>query len=132
MAHDQALFDELVKQEHVEKTLRIVITSGLVKRKSFLHALEERLEPPLKQAGELGAMEQFVQQFDATDFRKGLEITFTTAGSRLTTAIDGQQVGTIANGPLAHSLLDIYLGANPASPGAKDSFGAGLASMVVS
>lgn len=42
---------ELVAHEGVEKTLRIVITSGLVKRKAFLEALEERLEPPLKQVG---------------------------------------------------------------------------------
>jgi len=42
-----------------------------------------------------------------------------------------QQVGAISNRSLAHALLDIYLGTDPASKGAKDSFGQGLAAMVV-
>lgn len=41
------------------------------------------------------------------------------------------QVGTIASRQLTRALLDIYLGTNPASKGAKDSFGRGLASMVL-
>lgn len=42
---------ELVQQDGIEKTLQLVITSGLVKRKSFLDALQERLAPALKKAG---------------------------------------------------------------------------------
>lgn len=42
-----------------------------------------------------------------------------------------QQVGSISNRALAQSLLDIYLGADPVSKGAKESFGAGLAAMVL-
>ena len=38
-----------MSHEGIEKTLRIVITSGMVKQRPFLEALEERLEPPLKQ-----------------------------------------------------------------------------------
>ena len=41
------------------------------------------------------------------------------------------QVGTISNKHLAHALLGIYLGRDPASQPAKDSFGAGLAAMVL-
>lgn len=170
----------------VEKTLRIVITSGLVKQRAFLDALEERLEPPLKkvwcarpgwvgldgsvfgsrapslwmrwrgvagaaaccklascywlisshakpptapvhtlqagglltacsrlaptsptwpqplllhtfyctlQAGELAALDAFKRQFEGAPFRKGFEVTFTTAGNKLTTQLDGKQVG---------------------------------------
>jgi hypothetical protein len=84
---------ELVAAEGVEKTLRIVVTSGLVKRGAFLEALEERLAPPLQAAGELAALAAFRSQFDAASFRKGLEITFVASGSRLTTKIDGKQVG---------------------------------------
>lgn len=42
------------------------------------------------------------------------------------------QIGSISNGSLTHSLLDIYLGANPVSKPAKESFGQGLAAMVLS
>lgn len=76
----------------VDKTLRIVITSGLVKQRAFLEALEERLAPPLQAAGELAALAAFRRQFDAASFRKGMEITFVASGSRLTTKIDGKQV----------------------------------------
>lgn len=41
------------------------------------------------------------------------------------------KVGAIANATLARSLLDIYLGANPVSPGAKADMGRGLAAMVL-
>jgi hypothetical protein len=41
------------------------------------------------------------------------------------------QVGTIASRPLTHNLLDIYLGPDPVSKGAKESFGVGLAGMVL-
>ncbi|EFN51273.1 hypothetical protein CHLNCDRAFT_55230 [Chlorella variabilis] len=141
LAKDQKLFDgsdctrlsaaELVSHEGIEKTLRIVITSGMVKQRPFLEALEERLEPPLKQAGELEALQRFKRQFDGAPFRRGLQITFCASGTKLTTTIDGKQVGTIASRQLTRALLDIYLGTNPASKGAKDSFGRGLASMVL-
>lgn len=131
LAKDQKLFDELVSHEGIEKTLRIVITSGMVKQRPFLEALEERLEPPLKQAGELEALQRFKRQFDGAPFRRGLQITFCASGTKLTTTIDGKQVGTIASRQLTRALLDIYLGTDPASKGAKDSFGRGLASMVL-
>jgi hypothetical protein len=41
---------ELVRADGVEKTLRIVITSRMITRDKFLHALAERLEAPLKKA----------------------------------------------------------------------------------
>ena len=189
-------FAELMRQEGVEKTLRIVVTSGLVKRGrwggggqggggggvgrsdgcrpadgaaagvafpapflcppclasfasphpptpsctlpsctppcSFIEALEERLAPPLAAAGQLAMLEAFTRQFDAAAFRKGLDIAFTfRGGGRLVTRVDGQQVGAIANRALASALLQIYLGRTPVSQGAKDSFGAGLAGMVL-
>jgi hypothetical protein len=40
------------------------------------------------------------------------------------------QVGTIGNRVLASSLLDIYLGKDPVSPGAKAAFAEGLARLV--
>lgn len=131
LAQDQRLFDELLRHEDIEKTLHIVITSGVVKQKAFLSALEERLKPRLQAAGQLAALDTFKRQFDDAAFRKGLEITFTAQGDKLTTTIDSMQVGAIASPELTRTLLDVYLGADPASKGAKESIGHGLASMVL-
>jgi hypothetical protein len=38
-----------MRHDGIEKTLRVVITSGLVNRRNFLDALEQRLAPPLEQ-----------------------------------------------------------------------------------
>ena len=49
---------ELLAAEGLEKTVRLVITSGLVKRQTFLDALADQLEPPCKRvrpAGGAGA-----------------------------------------------------------------------------
>jgi hypothetical protein len=40
-----------MRHDSIEKTLRVVITSGLVNRRNFLEALEQRLAPPLQQVG---------------------------------------------------------------------------------
>lgn len=131
LARDQTLFDELLAADSVEKTLKIVITSKLVKQRAFLEALEERLEPPLKQAGELAALEAFKRQFDDAPFRKGFEITFDWKGPKLVTKLDGKQVGAITNHQLARALLEIYIGRDPASRPAKESIGQGLSEIVL-
>lgn len=46
--------------------------------------------PP--QAGETAALQAFTEQFSGAQFRKGLEITFTTRGAQLQTRVDGEQV----------------------------------------
>lgn len=40
-------------------------------------------------------------------------------------------MGTIESPALARALIDIYLGKDPASQGAKDAIGAGLAGIVL-
>ncbi|GLC56377.1 hypothetical protein PLESTB_001098100 [Pleodorina starrii] len=128
LAKDQGFYDAVVSAASVEKTLRLVISSRLVDRKKFLEALEERLAPRLKQAGEPGVMDEFRRQFDGVHFERGLEIAFTCPDNKkLVTNIGGQQKGTIASGALCSSLFDIYLGSDPVSKDAKDTFGRSLA-----
>lgn len=115
----------------MEKTLRLVITSGLVNRSKFLDALSDRLAPPLARAGAQGRLAEFASLFDGADFRKGLEITFTADQGTLVTRVDGREAGRIASRELTHTLFDIYLGTDPVSLGAKDAFGRGLAGMVL-
>lgn len=122
---------ELSKASGVEKSLVLVITSGLVKRKAFLDALNERLAAPLSHAKQGAALDAFTSQFDAVEFRKGLQISFTFIGNKLVTKADGKELGTLTNKALSSTLLDIYLGSDPVSKGAKEEFGAGLARMVL-
>jgi hypothetical protein len=131
IANDPTLFPELMKADWVEKSLVLVITSGLVKRRNFLEALEERLKPPLIQKRQELVLESFRNLFDTVEFKKGLQISFTFCGNKtLKTRAGGKDLGTLANPELSSTLLDIYLGSNPVSPQAKNAFANGLASMI--
>lgn len=130
VAKDQSLFKELIHATGIEKSLVLVITSGLVKRKNFLEALNERLTGPMTNAKETKALDEFTTQFDNVNFRKGLQISFTFSGNALTTKADGKIIKTIKNKVLSDVLLSIYLGDNPVSLGAKNAFAEGLAAMV--
>ena len=70
---------ELVAAEGVEKTLSLVMTSGLVKRQNFLDALAERLEPPLKKARRCSSVVPAMQPAS----RAGLLCLQVAAGSGL-------------------------------------------------
>ncbi len=76
-----------------EKSLRLVISFGSLKRDTFLEALEERMEPPMKKAGEASSLEAFKRQFDDVAFKKGTELVFVVQdGGQLVTKVDGSQV----------------------------------------
>ena len=127
------LFQELCNAETVEKSLVLVISSGLVKRKNFLEALETRLAPPLAKLKESAVLETFKEQFDGVEFKKGLEISFTFLdGKTVTTMADGRELNTVHSKALSKTLLDLYLGKNPVSPNARDAFAVGLARMLAS
>ncbi|GIL50624.1 hypothetical protein Vafri_6760 [Volvox africanus] len=128
LVKDQSFYNAVVSAGNVEKTLRLVISSRLVDQKKFLDALEERLAPRLTKAGEPGTLVEFKKQFDGVHFERGLEIAFTCPDNKkLVTKIGGQQKGVIASGALCSSLFDIYLGSDPVSKDAKDTFGRSLA-----
>lgn len=115
----------------VERTLRLVITTGLLKRSTFVSTLEERLGPALRKAGEDQTFESFAALFDGVDFKSGTEVVFSTkGGGKLSTRIDGKEKAALSSRALCESLLDIYLGRDPVSPDAKRAFGEGLASMM--
>jgi hypothetical protein len=130
--NNQRPFDALVKNsEGVEKTLRLVITSNLVKRAAFVSTLEERLGPALRKVGEGKTFDAFAGLFDGVTFKSGTEVVFSTkAGGKLQTRIDGRDMPALASRALCEALLDIYLGKDPVSPDAKRAFGDGLAAMM--
>lgn len=126
-APDQAVFDELVQANNVEKSLRMVISFGGVNQKNFWSALQERLEPAMKQGGDMASLQEFGDLFNDVKFRKGLQLNFTSAkNGDLVAQIDEKQVGVIKSPLLTRTLFDVYLGSNPVSPDAKDSIGRGL------
>lgn len=129
---NQLPFDRLVKGcDGVERTLRLVISTGLLKRATFVSTLEERLGPALRSAGEPGTLASFASLFDGVDFKSGTEVVFSTkGGGKLATRIDGREKGELSSKALVESLLDIYLGRDPVSPDAKRAFGEGLAAMM--
>lgn len=44
----QSFYKEIINSDAFEKTLRLVISFGHIKRAQFVSALEERLAPPLR------------------------------------------------------------------------------------
>lgn len=130
LSADQNLFDDVVSSSAFEKSLRLVISFGSLKRSQFVEALQERLEPRLKQAGEPASMDAFKKLFDDVAFHKGTEIVFVQEGGKLITKVDGKQVGSIASPKLCSSLFDIYLGSDAVAPEAKTTFGLTLASVL--
>jgi hypothetical protein len=130
--NNQRAFDALVSGcEGVERTLRLVITTNLLKRSTFVSTLEERLGPALRKAGEAKTFDAFASLFDGVDFKSGTEVVFSTkGGGKLSTRIDGKEKASLASRALCESLLDIYLGKDPVSPDAKKAFGEGLAALM--
>ncbi|KAF5836856.1 hypothetical protein DUNSADRAFT_5347 [Dunaliella salina] len=106
----QALLDDFTASEAINKGLRLVITYGSLTRMQFLNALEERLAPPLKKAGELSTLEAFKRQFDDVTFQKGTEVTFFNTGRQLLTKVDNKEKGMLASPVLNRALLQVYLG----------------------
>eukprot|EP00879_Flechtneria_rotunda_P020668 GHRR01021747.1.p1 GENE.GHRR01021747.1~~GHRR01021747.1.p1 ORF type:complete len:142 (+),score=49.56 GHRR01021747.1:228-653(+) len=123
---------ELFDNPHFEKSLRLVISFGSLKRSQFSSALEERLKPALDKAKEPpSTLEAFTKLFDGVNFKKGTEIAFATRHKgELVAKIDGKQVGNIASPALVKALFDVYVGPDPVSADAKASIGRGLAALL--
>jgi len=132
IVNNQAAFDAVINNQSFEKTLRLVISFGALKRSQFVNALEERISPALKKLGEPDStMKSFQQLFDGTSFKKGTEVAF-AAGHKgeLHTSIDGKEVGVIKSANLVKALYGVYIGSDPVSPDAKKDIGYGLAALL--
>lgn len=129
---EQGVFDDLVRSNDIEKSLRMVISFGGVNQKNFWSALEERLEPAMKQAGDVAPLQEFGALFDDVNFKKGLQLNFTSnKEGALITQVDNKQIGVIKSPLLTRTLFDVYLGHNPVSPDAKQSIGRGLVNLAI-
>ncbi|KAK9816941.1 hypothetical protein WJX72_007231 [[Myrmecia] bisecta] len=127
LAAQQKLFDEVKKNDSIEKTMRLVISFKSLTHSRFWKALEERLAPELSKKGDSEVLAAFGSQFNDLKFYKGMSMSFTGKDGQLSTRIDDKQIGTIKSKALCDAIFEIYLGADPVSKDAKESIGIGLA-----
>ena len=128
VAGDQKLFDALLHDSSVTKTVRLTFARDLDSAK-IADALSERLRPALGKDSK--SLRTFEAYFDGVKFLKGQSLTFSADGGKLTTSIRGKQVGVIDDAKMCVALFDAYLGKNPVVPGAKKSLGEKIAAHVV-
>jgi len=126
-ASPEKLFEEIKKNDSVEKTMRLVISFKGLTYSRFWKALEERLAPELSKKGDSEVLATFGSQFDGLKFYKGMSMSFTGKDGQLSTRIDDKKVGMIKSKALCDAIFEIYLGADPVSKDAKESIGKGLA-----
>ncbi len=55
---------------------------------------------------------------------------FNSKDGCFSTKIDGEELGSIKSKTLVRAFMRMYLGPNPVSPDARDSFGKGLAGLL--
>jgi len=129
-AVDDALLAAVVG-DAVPKTLRVVVTTGLMTRTRFLASVRETLAPALTKAGDPTAMDSFEALFASTEFRKGTDLAFSNVpGGGMAVQAGGRELGRLASKAFAPAFFDLYLGKEPVSVEGKKSMVAGLAGLV--
>lgn len=92
--------------------------TGADMREAFVVSLGPR-------TNDTAALTAFFAQFDGLQLKAGTRMSFDFAyskeGCQLTSAFQGQPLGTIASASLARALLDVYLGDAPVSADIKPS-----------
>lgn len=131
VCRNDAMFTKIIQNSDVEKVLRMVISSSLVKRNSFLKALDERLQPAVKDTKSEETLATFRSMFDDVSFRKGLDVSFFfQPGGDLVAKADGKELGRLKDPNFSREILNIYLGKDPVSSQAKEAFGRGIYKLV--
>jgi hypothetical protein len=118
--------EELVNRPEVDKIISCIISSSLVSRKKFLNALDERLLPEVRSSDSEATLGKFRGLFDNVSFRKGLNVSFFFRKGSVMTKVDGKELGELHDPAFSRAFLNMYLGADPVSPKAKDAFRQGL------
>lgn len=122
-----ALLASLADDPALPKTVRIVVTSGLITGPRFVKGVKESLLPALTARGAASTFDSFAALFDGARFAKGTEIVMSNAGDgSLAVAIDGKPAGAVRHPAFALALFSLYLGAAPVSPDGKASVAAGV------
>jgi hypothetical protein len=124
-------FLKAVTSNAVPKTLRVVVTTGLLTRARFLSSVRETLAPSLARAGDPAAMDAFEALFTSTEFKKGTDLAFSNAaGGGMAVRCGGKDLGKISSKAFAPAFFDLYLGVSPVSVEGKASIVAGLGQLL--
>lgn len=113
----------------VAKTLRVVVTTGMLNAPRFLKGVRESLAPALARAGASKSMEAFEALFEGLSLSKGTEIVFSnvpSGGGVLKVKVGGKEVGTVSDSRFAPALFGLYFGPDSVSPSGRDDIKAGI------
>ncbi|KAK9835190.1 hypothetical protein WJX81_004766 [Elliptochloris bilobata] len=131
LSDSQQLLDEVACCNEVEKTLRIVVTSGLVNQSRFTKGIRESLTQPLQKAGALQPLDDFEARFAGAEFHKGMEVAFSnTRSGGLALRIGGKDAGVVDSQKFTDAFFGLYMGADPVSKDGRSSIARGLATLV--
>jgi hypothetical protein len=122
-------FQQVLLKDEIGKTLRWVMArdvGGEDIAEAFTDSLEPRVKTLAKTAEEkqaaAAAMTTFRAYFTA-ELTEGTELVFHwEPGGKLHTVVGGVKKGAIVNLTLCAALFDVYVGADPISSGARESF----------
>ena len=125
LERDPSFYGELTK-DNFAKTLRLVMTrnvDGTTMAEAFDNAVGPRVRRAAQELGMPGgepALATFRGFFSTSKLTVGSELIFSwLPGGKLVTTIQGKTEGEIASPALCWALFDVYLGADPISPGGK-------------
>ena len=124
----EAAVASLADDATLPKTVRVVVTTGLMTAPRFLKSVKESLLPALTARGAAPSFDAFASLFDGTPLTKGTEIVFSNApDGALAVRIAGADVGSVKDARFGPALFGLWLGAAPVSPDARASVVAGVA-----
>ena len=126
-AADQ-LLARVVADAAAAKTLRVVVTTGMLNAPRFVKGVRESLAPALARAGAGGSMAAFEALFEGLALGKGTELVFSNVPSSgaLRVRVGGREVGAVSDKRFAPALFGLYFGPDSVSPSGRDDIKAGI------
>jgi hypothetical protein len=124
---DDAFLASLADDAGLPKTVRIVVTTGLMTRDRFLKSVKESLVPALAKKGAASSFDAFAALFEGASLAKGSEIVFSNApDGGLAVRIEGKDAGAVKDKRFGPALFGLWLGEGAVSPGAKAAVADGV------
>lgn len=112
----------------IAKTLRVVVTTGMLNASRFVKGVRESLAPALAKVGASNSMDAFEALFEGLSLNKGTEIVFSNVPSSgaLRVRVGGREVGVVSDKRFAPALFGLYFGPDSVSPSGRDDIKAGI------
>ena len=119
---------EIAADAAVAKTLRVVVTTGMLNASRFVKGVRESLAPALAKVGAGSSMEHFEALFEGLSLGKGTELVFSNVPSSgaLRVRVGGKEVGLVSDRRFASALFGLYFGPDSVSPSGREDIKAGI------